>query len=448
MSSWKEVLLHIVNDTETHYDNLKYRLKYALGGPGPIKIVPYRGFGTHQKIFLKGRVLEEKNISPASEDASLWKNLVDTFKRMESDEVPYARLKAEFYNQEQDIQADEEGMFDVEFDIQSSLPKDQLWHHIKLTLLAPDAKENQGVVRATGKILIPPVDAEFGVISDIDDTVLQTDAAHLLEMARNVFLRNAHARLPFPGVAAFYRALLMGKQGREINPLFYVSSSPWNLYDLLVEFFHLQNIPLGPVLFLRNWGINEDEILPLKHRDYKYGVIQQIMEMYPHLPFILIGDSGQEDPEIYYDVAQNYPDRILAIYIRNVSRDLDRPDAIRALTKKVIEIGSTLILADETVTLAEHALEKGWISAATLSDILAERAKDEAPPSPLEKLLGETEKDEGPKVSLAVDDPHQANAAVDSGAIEETLEEAGDKHNQDTPKVVIQPKNDKIKKNE
>jgi phosphatidate phosphatase APP1 len=441
MSDWKKVLNHIVNDAETHYDNLKYQLKYALGGPGPVKIVPYRGFGTHQKIFLKGRVLEEKNISPASEDASLWNNLVDTFKRMESDEVPYARLKAEFYDQEQDIQADEEGMFDVEFDIQSALPKDQLWHTVKLTLLAPDVTEYKGVVRATGEVLIPPENADFGVISDIDDTVLQTGATHLLEMARNVFLRNAHARLPFPGVAAFYRALLMGSKGQEINPLFYVSSSPWNLYDLLVEFFHLQNIPLGPVLFLRNWGITEEEILPLKHRDYKYSVIRQIMEMYPHLPFILVGDSGQEDPEIYYDVVQNYPDRVLAIYIRNVSRGLDRPDAVRALAKKVIEIGSTLILADETVTLAEHALENGWISAATLSDILAERAKDEAPPTTLEKLLGEADKAEGPKVTLEVDDKDQAETAVDSGAIEDTIEEAGNKDTQGTPKVVIQPKN-------
>jgi phosphatidate phosphatase APP1 len=440
MAEWKRVLTHLVNDVETHYDNLKYRLKYTLGGPGPVKIVPYKGFGTHYKVSLKGRVLEEKGIPPAHEDDSLWDNLVNTFKRMESNEVPYARLKAEFYGLEQEIEADEEGMFDVIFEADTPFPENQLWHSIQLTLLAPDVTEYKGVVSATGEVLIPPKGADFGVISDIDDTVLQTDATKLVEMARNVFLRNAHARLPFPGVAAFYRALLLGSQDREINPLFYVSSSPWNLYDLLVEFFHLQNIPLGPVLFLRNWGISEDEILPLKHRDYKFGVIQHIMDMYPDLPFILIGDSGQEDPEIYFDVAQKYPDRVQAIYIRNVSRDLKRPEAIRELAKKVIEIGSTLILADETVTLAEHALEKGWISTATLTDILAEKAKDEAPPSKLEQLLGNGEKDEGPKVTMEVDDSREAEAAVDSGIIEETIEEAGDKDEQDTPKVVIEPK--------
>jgi phosphatidate phosphatase APP1 len=441
MADWKQILTHLVDDVETHYDNLKYKLKYSLGGPGPVKIVPYRGFGTSHQIYLKGRVLEDKDISSASEEDSLWKNLVDTFKRMESDEVPHARVKAEFYDQEQEIEANEEGMFEVEFKLKTGIDKDQLWHPVELTLLHPDQTEDGEEVRATGQVLIPPANAEFGVISDIDDTVLQTDAAHLIEMARNVFLRNARARLPFPGVAAFYRALLRGDQEREINPVFYVSSSPWNLYDLLVEFFHLQNIPLGPVLFLRNWGISENEILPLKHRDYKFGVIQHIMEMYPNLPFILIGDSGQEDPEIYYDIARQFPNRVLAIYIRNVSRDLNRPESIKTLAKKVIEIGSTLILADDTVALAEHALEQGWIYAPTLHDILAEKAKDEAPPSPLERLLKDTDKAEGPTVSLEVDNQEDAQAAVEDGAIEDALEETGDKDSQDTPKVVIKPKN-------
>jgi phosphatidate phosphatase APP1 len=446
MTGWKKILTHIVDDTETHFDHLKYRLKYALGGPGLVKIVPYRGYGTHHKVALKGRVLEDKDIDQAGEDDSLWNTLVNTFKRLESDEVPYARIKAQFYDQEQEIEADEEGMFDVIFEMDDPLPKNQTWHEVKLTLIAPDVSERETAVQATGEILVPPEDASFGVISDIDDTVLQTDATHLIEMARNVFLRNAHARLPFPGVAAFYRALLTGREGRQLNPLFYVSSSPWNLYDLLVEFFHLQNIPLGPVLFLRNWGINEDEILPLKHRDYKFGVIQSIMEMYPHLPFILIGDSGQEDPEIYYDVAQQYPDRILSIYIRNVSRGLDRPNAIRQLAKKTVEIGSTLILADETLTLAEHAVQEGWISPTALPDIRSEKSKDEAPPSELEKLLGETEKEEGPKVELQIDDTAGADAVLDSGIIEETIEESGDKDIQDTPKLVIEPKNKKKKK--
>ena len=71
------------------------------------------------------------------------------------------------------------------------------------------------------------------MISDIDDTIVRTGATSLLMMLRVVLLSNAHTRLPFQGVAAFYGALARGASGQDSNPLFYVSSSPWNLYDVL-----------------------------------------------------------------------------------------------------------------------------------------------------------------------------------------------------------------------
>jgi phosphatidate phosphatase APP1 len=280
-------------------------------------------------------------------------------------------------------------------------------------------------------------------------------------MARTVFLGNARTRLPFKGVAAFYRALLHGgenasangEQGRqagtgpgastargvqvgETNPLFYVSSSPWNLYDLLSDFFHIQNIPLGPILFLKDWGFSEDEAI-IGHRAYKLKAIRRVMEVYPKLPFILIGDGGQEDPEIYAEVVSLYPQRILAIYIRNVSRDLERPAAIRLLAKKVTEAGSTLILADDTLPMAQHAAAQGWISPAALPEIEAEKQADEAPPSPVEKLLGEEEgQAEAPTIVVDTGNEKAAKKAIDAGAIEEALD-TGEKKSPTPPTVVV-----------
>jgi phosphatidate phosphatase APP1 len=227
------------------------------------------------------------------------------------------------------------------------------------------------------------------VISDIDDTVIVTDVTRVLRMARNVFMGNATTRLPFPGVAALYKALYEGHDGQRCNPLFYVSSSPWNLYDLLDEFFQMNNIPIGPVLILRDWGITNQEILPTGHYRYKLQQISRIMDFYPQLPFILIGDSGQKDPEIYAQVAAQYPGRVQAVYIRNVSRDLDRPDAIRRLAEKMVQEGGTLILADDTTVIADHAVAKGWISLEAQPVVELEKQKDTAPPGPIEKLLGE-----------------------------------------------------------
>src|SRR5687768_17759104 len=89
-----------------------------------------------------------------------------------------------------------------------------------------------GRVRSKGHVLVP-YGARFGVISDLDDTVVRSSATSVLKMACIVVRNNAHTRLPFEGVAAFYRALQLGPASESSNPIFYVSSSPWNSYDIL-----------------------------------------------------------------------------------------------------------------------------------------------------------------------------------------------------------------------
>jgi phosphatidate phosphatase APP1 len=446
MASWQKVLNHFAADIENHFDSLKYRLAERLGSKNPIMIQPYRGFGSEEKLYLKGRVLENKGITPPESNDSLWENLVNMYRRFESNEIPHARVLARFQEVEQEIVADEEGFFEVWFEPKQPLKYEQLWHTVELELLSPIRPEFPTVL-AEGQVFIPPPTARFGVISDVDDTVLRTDATSVLRMARNVFLANARTRLPFKGVAAFYRALYQGIPPNigpvppggstyAYNPLFYVSSSPWNLYDLLSDFFNLQDIPIGPILFLRDWGLTEEEILPTGHRQHKLKTIHQIIQVYSRLPFILIGDSGQEDPEIYSEVVRLYPDRILAIYIRNVSHDLKRPDAIRALAKEVTNAGSTLILADDTLPMAQHAAQQGWISPAAVPSIEVEKEADEAPPSPIETLLGEGEKPEAPKVVIETDNPKTAQKAVESGEVREAMESSREE-GQKPPTVVV-----------
>jgi phosphatidate phosphatase APP1 len=255
MKDWQERIAPLVRAVEKRYDALKYRLYYALGGPRPIKIQPYRGYGTPERLYLKGRVLEKRGITPPSETDSWWNNLVNMYKRMESREVPHARLTACFQGVEQEITADEEGMFELWIEPSSSISPDQMWQTVELELLEPLCERQEGPVRATGHVLIPPPSAPYGVISDIDDTIIQSDVSNFLQMLRTVLFSNARTRLPLPGAGAFYQRLHAGAQGRGRAPMFYVSNGPWNLYDLLVDFFELNGIPGGPVLLLRNWGI-------------------------------------------------------------------------------------------------------------------------------------------------------------------------------------------------
>ncbi len=375
MQTWRQILIQVVNSTENRLDTLKRRLDERWGDE-PAIIVAYSGYGTGDSLFLKGRALEDHGIRLAGEADSVWRNLRNTYRRFGSDEIPGARVLARFGGVEQTVVADDEGFFEVQLVPDAPLPTDRLWHSVELTLLEP-LPAGQEEVRATGRVLVPPPTSQFGVISDIDDTVLRTDATSMVRALRATFLENARTRLPFPGVAALYRALQSGADGASFNPLFYVSSSPWNIYDLLDQFFAIQGIPAGPLL-LRDWGFSmRGPQSPLRHQQHKIEAIRQILDTYPALPFLLIGDSGQEDPEIYREVVWLYPNRILAIYIRNVSRDARRIGAIQALAEQLAAAGSTLILADDTLAAAQHAAKQGWIAPQELDEVARASAADQ-----------------------------------------------------------------------
>ncbi|MBX6365088.1 MAG: DUF2183 domain-containing protein, partial [Gemmatimonadetes bacterium] len=373
MADWKRVLRELTAELETRVDEARARVRARRTDRRPARVVPYRGYGADGRVLVLARVLEDPPPEPADAASPWWKNLAATLRRLESDEVPHARVRVLLPDgAARDVTADEEGH------VRAWLPAGPLdpatpWHTVRLEL--PD--EPAAAPPAEARVLVPTPTARVGVVSDLDDTVVQTDATDLVRMLKQILLGNAHTRLPFPGVAAFYRALHRGARGDEGNPLFYVSSSPWNLYDVLEQVLDIHGIPAGPLL-LRDWGIRREELLPLGHRAHKLAAIERILETYPTLPFVLIGDSGQEDPEIYHEVIHRHPGRIAAAYIRNVTPVGPRGDAIRALAEEVVAAGSALVLADDTLAAARHAAEHGWIAPAALVGIEKEARREEA----------------------------------------------------------------------
>ncbi len=359
--------------------------RHQVRGPdrGPLRIVPYRGHGTRERLYLRGRVLRGDPIPAASAEDSAWRNLLHTLRRLESDEVPAARVRARIGGVEADALADDEGYF--EFDLAVATPEEdrEVWRAIELELLDPVGPE--GPARAVGHALVPPVEASFGVISDIDDTVVKTDVTSVLRMARLILLTNARTRLAFEGVAAFYRALAAGDAGPRTNPVFYVSSSPWSLYELLLEVFQVHGVPDGP-LVLRDYGISREMIFSTSHRDHKLAAIEQILATHPALPFVLLGDSGQQDPEIYQEVVARHPGRIRAIYIRDVTPP-ERDAEVRAIGEALREQGVDVVYSDDTLGAALHAAASGLIDPASLPEIRGEQERDRAAPGPLESAV-------------------------------------------------------------
>ncbi len=371
MSDWQQSVAGAVERFETRFDRLKRRLSASTGRTGSPLIVPYRSYGTIDRLLVMGRVLSNTPAAAPGATDSVWQNLLSTYRRLESDEVPGARVQAQIGNVVAEAETDEEGYFRMWLEGVSEYTTPG-WLGVDLRLREP--LDDHGMDASTrAHVLVPANEAQFGVISDIDDTVMQSHATELLRMAKLTFLGNAYTRLPFPGVAAFYRALV--GSGPVENPIAYVSSSPWNLYDLIVDFFELQEIPPGP-MFLRDWGITTEELLPTEHSRHKLLAIETLFEFYGDLPFILIGDSGQQDPEIYAEIVRRYADRVLAVYVRDVSEDRRREHAILELTKEVIESGSSLILAEDTLQMAQHGADNGWIQREALREIQREIEAD------------------------------------------------------------------------
>lgn len=373
MFDWRKNLLNALEWVDPRIDRLRLHLKLRRGGLGPVDIVTYIGHGTRRRLRLKSRVLEEKKIRlPAADDAA-WRNFRSMVRRFLSSEVPGARVRARFGDRDRFFVADDEGFVDIFLELQNLLPEDQSWHPVELELLWPRAN-GQKQSLSTGHVFVPPQAAEFAIISDIDDTIVRTEATNLLRMLRLTLFSNAYTRLPFEGVAAFYRALHGGGSGQSGNPIFYVSTSPWNIYDLLEDFLKLQDIPTGPI-FLKDWGGLKDVLRGMNHREHKLEVIRGIMDDYPDLPFVLIGDSGQQDAETYGQISRERPGRVRAIYIRDV-QNKRRSQTVCEIADEMNSLGTTMLLVDDTVEAARHAVENGLISRSNLPEILQDREED------------------------------------------------------------------------
>ena len=372
MAGWKKVLEGLVAGADELSDRTRSRMRKRRPSTRALVIVPYIGYGTTEALQLSGRVLEDEGIRAASAGDTSWRNLVRTFKQLESDEVAGARVRASFEGEEREVSSDAEGYFGMTLTPAKGIDPPG-WHTVPLELIDPPPRGSDAV-RAQAQVLVPPATARFGVISDIDDTVVRTNVANRLKMLVMLARSNAHTRKPFEGVAAFYRALHAGADGAQGNPIFYVSSSPWNLYAPLVEFLSVQQIPLGPLL-LKDFG-DHTLFATRDHHGHKLACIESILQTYPHLPFVLIGDSGEQDPEIYREVVHRFPQRVRVIYIRSVDPDPSRLAAIDQLIDEVRQSGAQLVLAPDSEFAAVHAAGEGLIAPAQLAQIRADKGED------------------------------------------------------------------------
>ena len=371
-----KLLLKPLSKAEIAFDRWRFERRVRKGKLGEVMIFPYRGYGNQQDINIMGRVLEHNGLAKPHPEDSTWTNIRAMVRRYLSREIPNVYLKAVFQGEQRIIKANDEGYFHLQMPYQRPVDPQQLWHEIRFTLIDRLIPE-QNSISARGKILIPDHKSEYGVISDIDDTILISKTTHRIEIFRMALVHNATTRLAFKGVAAFYQALQKGSDGQRHNPVFYVSSSPWNMYDMLEDFFRINGLPKGPIL-LRDIGMTASRFIKGKHSRHKLEKIRRIMAYNPNLSFILIGDSGQHDPEIYRQVTEEFPGRVKAIYIRDVTSQ-ERKAVVQQIAREVEQQGIDFVIKSQTSEAVDHAEASGYILPGSRKKVSRELSSETRP---------------------------------------------------------------------
>jgi phosphatidate phosphatase APP1 len=167
-------------------------------------------------------------------------------------------------------------------------------------------------VEAPVRILAP--DVRFAVVSDIDDTVMVTTLPRPLLAAWNTFVLDEYARSPVPGMAVLYERLVTAHPDA---PVFYLSTGAWNVAPTLTRFLSRNLYPPGPLL-LTDWGPTTDRWFR-SGQAHKRATLERLAREFPDVRWLLVGDDGQHDPEIYGETAERSPERVRAVVIRQLS---------------------------------------------------------------------------------------------------------------------------------
>ncbi len=275
---------------------------FALAAPASAapRIDLYVSAGTTRSAEVRGRAFDEGGAAkqPTRPLSRLGKNL----DRLLADDLEDREVEVKLLDRTARVRTDDEGLFRVAFE---GLPPG---------VHATAARLVDGSARGTGKLVVAAAGAPL-VLSDIDDTIVQTHVTEKRKLVEAALFEDGRTQAPVPGMSALLRCLRRGKGGPEAT-VHFLSGSPLSFYGRITEFLGRERHPLGEVL-LRNYGLGVDDD-PLDPLAYKLSKAPRVLDARPDAKVVLVGDSGEQDPEIYAELARRYPGRVAAIYVRLV----------------------------------------------------------------------------------------------------------------------------------
>ncbi|MEO6722172.1 MAG: App1 family protein [Ferruginibacter sp.] len=284
--------------------------KPASFSPAAVKV--YHGYGHMHDLVVYGHVLKQ-TAAERKYTNNILSNIIHLLRLFFIKPLAGMKVRLHWRNQVCNSVTEHDGFFKFEWASENDVPAG--WHPVTV-----DALDDDGNIISTGEgqVFVPHI-TQYAFVSDIDDTVMVSHSATIFRRLRSLFTKNPKSRKAFADVVQHYDLLALSHTTADVpNPFFYVSSSEWNLYNDLVDFFRIKALPKGTFLLsqMKRWY----QLLKTGKTKHEAKLIKvyRIMKVFPKQKFILFGDNSQADPFIYEMIARRYPQKIFAVYIRNV----------------------------------------------------------------------------------------------------------------------------------
>jgi phosphatidate phosphatase APP1 len=273
----------------------------------------YRGYANEEELIVMGHVFkrtydydfQKKNLKNA-------RSIINQFriKTLENFDI-YLKCS----NQEIHTKTLDDGYF--KFCIPLETETNFGWMEYEVSI-----KDENETITEKGSF-IRPHKGKLGIISDIDDTFLISHTQNFFKKIYILLFKNVNDRKVFTDVVPHYQALSSaGRNNKEEeNAFFYVSSSEWNLYRFIVKFTKIHNLPRAVILLkdIRR-GITDFFMSGRGNHDHKFDKIKHVLEFYPNLKYVLLGDDSQHDPVLYERICKIFPVTVKAVYIRQTGK--------------------------------------------------------------------------------------------------------------------------------
>ena len=323
----------------------------------------YKVYGHTHHLVVYGHLLQGNPTIRERFTQNIFYNIRHLIRLFAIHPIADARIQLQHQSTRLETSTQEDGFFEFHWESPQELTAG--FQSITVSYLDKEGKVLQEVL---GELYIPH-SVQLGVISDIDDTILISYSSRLLKRLRVLFTRQPHSRKTFADIVHYFTLLSVSGTTPDLpNPFFYVSSSEWNLYDDLTEFFSHNHLPEGVLLLNKIKRLQELGASGQTQHHNKLVRIERIMRMFPKQRFVLYGDNSQQDPAIYVSIAKQFPQNVVAIYIRSVQAKK------KVATKRVLaELAHTSIhtlLFEHTREAMLHSASVGLLPEDALSSLI------------------------------------------------------------------------------